>query len=192
MPRFKLKAKDFKTYEILRKAVDDTVIIQKQRDLAYGRWDFVVFGELNKNETVLRVGFAEYSMIQQVPVYIASLGEPGLANMRGVPIEEFIADDIPDEYHGLQIYQVEPVRPLTVSLKKSLGSLGQVADKICKEYETQNIAIIQTPRDKDWMISVMSYLHQCDQHFPDRVQQVFYRHAMRGDLLSAPDGGYLN
>lgn len=190
MPRFKLKAKDRKSYERLKKAVEDTVIIQKQRDLAHGHWDFVVFGAVDKDKTILRVGYAEYSMIQRVPVYIAALGEPGIGDMNGVPIDEFISDDIPDDYQGLLIYQVEPVRPLTISLKKTLDSIGKVADKICKEYETQNIAVIHAPHENDWVISVMRYLHECDQHFPDRVQQSFRRHA--SNLVSAPDGGFLN
>ena len=192
MPRFKLKAKDLKTHEKLKKAVKDTVIIQAQRNMSYGHWDFVVFGALDKDKTILRVGFAEYSMIKRMPLYIASLGESGVSGMQGVPIDEFIADDIPEEYQGLQIYQVEPVRPLTITLKKSLDSIGRVADKICKEYETQNIAIIHTPAESDWVISVMRYLHECDQYFPDQVQQAFRKSASKNDLVSAPDCGFLN
>ena len=42
-----------------------------------------------------------------------------------------------------------------------------------KEYEAANIAIIRSPHESDWMISVMKYLNECDQNFPDPVQQIF-------------------
>lgn len=185
MPRFSLKAKDQKTFEKLEKAVQETVIIQGQKSLAYGHWDFVVFAPAGKKETMLRVGYAEYATIQRAPLYIASLGEPGLMNMNSVPIEEFLSeDDVPEEYQGLEIYQVDPVRPLNITEKKTLGPFAQAADKICKEYETQNIAVIQAPRESDWLISVMKYLNECDQNFPDQIQQT-----LQSKISSANGGG---
>ena len=68
---------------------------------------------------------------------------------------------------------MDPIRPLTIQKKKSLPAISKSADKICKEYEDQNIAVIHAPREIDWMISVMKYLHEFDQSFPDRVQESF-------------------
>ncbi len=189
MPEIKFKARDLETYNKLKKAVADTVIIQKQRTITYGRWDFVVFGAVDKEQTILRVGYAEHSMIQRAPVYIASLGDSG--HSKGLPIEEFIADDIPDDYRGLEILNIEPLRPLTISMKKKLDAIAQAADRICKEYETQNIAVIHAPHENDWVISVMTYLHNCDQHFPDIVQQSF-RDRVAGSDMGSPRRSFLN
>ncbi|MBI5184647.1 MAG: hypothetical protein HZA01_02840 [Nitrospinae bacterium] len=197
MPKFKLKARDLKTYEKLKKAVDGTVIVQRQKDLAYGRWDFVVFGASSKDETVVRRGYAEYGLIHRAPVYIASVGEPGLGhNMSGMPIEEFIGgEDVPDDYRGLEIFQLSPARPLTISEKKTLGAVRHAGDTICKEYEGQNIAVIHAPHESDWAISVMHYLHECDRHFPDRVVEAF-RSRAGGDFITFPGRagslGYVN
>lgn len=185
MPRFTLKAKDQKTFEKLEQAAQETVIIQSQKSLAYGHWDFVVFAPAGKKETMLRIGYAEYATIQRAPLYIASLGEPGLMNMNSVPIEEFLSEeDIPEEYQGLEIYQFDPLRPINITEKKTYGPFSKAADKICKEYETQNIAVIQAPRESDWLISVLKYLNECDQHFPDQVQQ-----ALQSRISTAQSGG---
>ena len=191
MPGIKFKTRNLETYNKLKKAVENTVIVQKQRTITYGHWDFVVFGALDKEQTILRVGYAEHSMIQRVPLYIAALGDPGRSNMPGVPIEDFITDDIPDDYRGLEIFNVEPMRPLTISIKKQLNAIGQAADQICKEYESQNIAVIHAPHENDWVISVMTYLHDCDQHFPDTVQQTF-RHRVAGTDSDTQGRGLLN
>lgn len=171
MPQFKLRAKDKKVIDAIQEAYEQSVIIQPQKSITYGRWDFVVFAEAGKDETILRVGFAEHAAIQRAPLYIASLAQPGLMDVSGVPIEEFITEDVPEEYQGLEIIQVDPVRPLTIQEKKSLPAITVSADKICKEYEDQNIAVIQAPGEKDWMIAVMKYLNECDNAFPDPVQE---------------------
>ncbi len=173
MPQFKLRAKDKKVFEAIQKAVEETIVVQRQKSMTYGRWDFVVFGEADKDTTILREGYAEHTTIKRAPLYIASLARPGLNNLIGVPIEEFITEDIPKEYQGLEIIQVDPVRPLTIQKKKTLPGITKTADLICKEYEDQNIAVIHAPRDADWMISLMKYLNECDQAFPDRIQESF-------------------
>ncbi len=171
MPQFKLRAKDKKVIEAIQEAYEKTVIVQRQTSITYGRWDFVVFGPANEDETILRVGYAEHAVIQRAPVYIASLAQPGLMDLNGIPIEEFITEDVPEEYQGLEIIQVDPVRPLTILEKKFLPATGKSGDKICREYEDQNIAVIQAPRDNDWMIAVMKYLNECDKAFPDPIQE---------------------
>ena len=172
MPQIKLRAKDQVIFDKLTEAYEKTEIIQRQRELSAGRWDFVVFGESGKNQTVLREGFAEHASIKRAPIYIASLSQSGLTDVNGIPIEEFIEEDIPEKYKDLEIIQVDPLRPLTIIKKETYyGKKG--ADKIFSEYEDVNIAIIRTPHETDWMISVMKYLNDCDQNFPDAVQQAF-------------------
>lgn len=196
MPQFKLRAKDKKAIDAIQSAYEQTVILQRQESITYGRWDFVVFAEADKEETILRVGYAEQAAIQRAPLYIASLAQPGLMDVSGVPIEEFITEDVPEEYQGLEIIQVDPIRPLTIQEKKSLPSIGKSADKICKEYEDQNIAVIQAPRENDWMIGVMKYLNECDNAFPDPVQASLDQARNQGNLFSfGRDGGstgYMN
>ena len=172
MPKLKLRAKDQVVFDKITEAYEKTEIIQRQRQLAPGRWDFVVFGSSEKNQTVFREGFAEHAVIKRAPIYIASLAQSGLTNVNGVPIEEFIEEDVPEKYQGLEIVQVDPLRPLNI-IKKDKYSGKKGADKICKEYEAANIAIIRSPHESDWMISVMKYLNECDQNFPDPVQQIF-------------------
>lgn len=187
MPRIKLKAKDQKTFDRLKKAVDATVVIQKQKTLTYGRWDFVVMGAAETKRMIVRVGYAEQTKIHRAPLYVASLGKPGWMNMNSVPIEEFIGEDFPEEYQGLEIYQLDPIRPLKISEKKSVPLNVRTTDQICREYENQNIALIQAPRDADWAIAVMKYLHECDQVFPDLIQESFLTQASsRGNRLQGP------
>ena len=172
MPQIKLRAKDQVIFDKLTEAYEKTEIIQRQRELAAGRWDFVVFGESDGNKTVLREGFAEHASIKRAPIYIASLAQPGLTDVNGIPIAEFIDEDIPEKYKDLEIIQVDPLRPLAI-VKKETYSREKGADKIFNEYEDVNIAVIRAPHETDWMISVMKYLNECDQSFPDSVQQAF-------------------
>ena len=172
MPKIKLRAKDQVIYDKITESYEKTEIIQRQRQLTSGRWDFVVFGDSGSNRTVFREGFAEHASIKRAPIYIASLAQSGLTDVNGIPIEEFVQEDIPEKYQGLEIIQVDPLRPLTVVIKENYaGEKGP--DKICREYEDTNIAIIRSPHETDWMISVMKYLNECDQNFPDPVQQKF-------------------
>ena len=178
MPQIKLRAKDQVIFDKLTEAYEKTEIIQRQRELAAGRWDFVVFGESDGNKTVLREGFAEHASIKRAPIYIASLAQSGLTDVNGIPVEEFIDEDIPEKYKGLEIIQVDPLRPLAI-VKKENYSREKGADKIFNEYEDVNIAIIRAPHETDWMISVMKYLNECDQNFPDSVQQAFVRQSSK-------------
>jgi hypothetical protein len=184
MPKISVRTRDQKVYEKLVEAYEKTVIIQKQKRLTYGRWDFVVFGPTDKNETVLLEGYAEQASIKRVPIYIASLAQPGLTNVNGIPIEEFIEEDIPEKYKGLEIIHVDPLRPLTIKKRNTLPGTGRASDQICKDYENENIAIIHSPHESDWMIAVMKYLSECDRAFPDPVQETFSRNF-------SPHGGFL-
>ena len=187
MPQIKLRAKDQVIFDKLAEAYEKTEIIQRQRELSAGRWDFVVFGESGKNQTVLREGFAEHACIKRAPIYIASLSQSGLTDVNGIPIEEFIEEDIPEQYKGLEIIQVDPLRPLSIIRKETYqGKKGR--DKIFSEYEDANIAIFRAPRETDWMISVMKYLNDCDQSFPDSVQQAFMSQSSKNDFSLSKTG----
>ena len=172
MPQIKLRAKDQAIFDKLTDAYEKTEIIQRQRELTAGRWDFVVFGESGKNQIIFREGFAEHASIKRAPIYIASLSQSGLTDVNGIPIEEFIDEEIPEKYKGLEIIHVDPLRPLSI-VKKETHHGKKGADKIFNTYEDVNIAIIRAPHETDWMISVMKYLNECDQNFPDTVQQAF-------------------
>jgi len=172
VPQIKLRTKDQAIFDKLTEAYEKTEIIQRQRKLTAGRWDFVVFGGSGKNQTVFREGFAEHASIKRAPIYIASLSQSGLTDVNGIPIEEFIDEDIPEKYKGLEIIHVDPLRPLSI-VKKETHHGKKGADKIFNTYEDVNIAIIRAPHETDWMISVMKYLNECDQNFPDTVQQAF-------------------
>jgi len=88
VPKFKLRAKDQVVFDKITEAYEKTEIVQRQRQLTAGRWDFVVFGASEKNQTVFREGFAEHATIKRAPIYIASLAQSGLTNVNGIPIEE--------------------------------------------------------------------------------------------------------
>jgi len=194
VPKIKLRAKDRVIFDKITEAYEKTEIVQRQRELTSGRWDFVVFGESDETQTVFREGFAEHASIKRAPIYIASLAQSGLTDVNGIPIEEFIEEDIPEKYQGLEIIQVDPLRPLTI-VKKDNYSGKKAADKICKEYEESNIAIIRAPHETDWMISVMKYLNECDQNFPDPVQQAFSGRSSKNIFSlgqTGPSSGRLN
>ena len=54
VPKIKLRAKDKVIYDNITEAYEKTQIVQRQRELAAGRWDFVVFGPSDKNQTVFK------------------------------------------------------------------------------------------------------------------------------------------
>ena len=194
MPKIKFRAKDKVIYDKITEAYEKTQIVQRQRELAAGRWDFVVFGPSDKNQTIYREGFAEHASIKRAPIYIASLAQSGLTDVNGIPVEDFIEDDIPEKYHGLEIIQVDPLRPLTI-IKKENCSGKNSEEKIFVGYEETNIAIIRSPHETDWVISVMRYLNECDQNFPDAVQQAFSRRSSNQILSfrqTGPSSGRLN
>ncbi len=51
-------------------------------------------------------------------VYIATLGNPEEVGMRGMPIREFAQGDVPMELRDLEIYQIDPLRPLTILINE--------------------------------------------------------------------------
>ena len=68
MPKLKLRAKDQAVFDKIKEAYEKTEIVQRQRQLTAGRWDFVVFGDSEKNQHVFREGFAEHAAIKRAPI----------------------------------------------------------------------------------------------------------------------------
>ncbi len=185
MPRLKLKPKNQKSFEKIQKALEGTSIIQRQESLTYGRWDFVVYGPSSKKETILRQGYAEHASIQRAPLYVATLADPGNTGIGGVPLEELLPEnEIPKEYEGLEIIQIDPIRPLTITEKQSLPELNKAEDVIGKKFESKNTAIIKSLKAEDWVISVMKYLNETDKFFPDLIQTNFHNEVLQRNSFS--------
>jgi hypothetical protein len=120
---------------------------------------------------VVREGCAVHLRIESALVYIAAMGDPEVIGGGGMPIEEFAQGDIPPELKGLEIYHIDPVRPLTILEKRKGPPVSEAADRILGEYENKNIAVIETPHEQYWSVSVLKYLRECDQFFPDALTE---------------------
>lgn len=175
MPKIELQPKDRKMLEKVKKVAEDTKIVQRQLDLTCGHWDFVVFGPSEGN-LVIREGYAQHAKILDASAYIVSVAQSGnygcgtYGNIKPMPIEDLIADDIPEELKGLEVLNIDPLRPLSISLKKTVPS--SKGEKLLQDnYADKNIAIIQTPDEKYWAISVLKYLNECDRFFPDFLSE---------------------
>ncbi|VAX21502.1 hypothetical protein MNBD_NITROSPINAE02-2118 [hydrothermal vent metagenome] len=160
--------------ESLRRKVDETlektIIHKRQKELAIGRWDFVVFGPSQKagGDAVLRIGAAETMVIQNASIYVASIGSPEVIGHEGMmAIEELAGEDISDELRGLEVYHMAPIRPLQVVSKREGMSLDKMRDAVFDEFGDANTAIIETPDEAAWSLSVLKYLGECDEYFPD-------------------------
>ena len=174
MPKVELQPKDGKMLKKINKVVEGTNIVQRQLELTCGHWDFVVFGP-NKSSMIIREGYAQHVRILNSAAYIVSVAEQGdyagrsYGNIAPIPIEELV-DDIPDELKGLEVLNVDPLRPLSINFKKTVSLLK--GEKLIQEnYADKNIAIIQTPDEKYWAISVLKYLNECDRFFPDFLSE---------------------
>ncbi len=160
--------------ESLRRKVDETlektIIHKRQKELAIGRWDFVVFGPSLETGggAVLRVGVAETMVIQNASIYVASIGSPEVIGHEGMmAIEELAGEDISDELRGLEVYHMAPIRPLQIVSKREGESLDKMRDMVFDEFGDANTAIIETPDEAAWSLSALKYLGECDDHFPD-------------------------
>lgn len=171
MPNFRIKADRQETIDIVEEVFAQTKILKRQIELELGRWNFVVFGQHEARDTILREGCAVHLRLDNSLVYIATLGDPDKIGMRGMPIEEFAHGDIPDELRDLEIYQIDPVRPLKVFDKRTLPPALDVRELILKEFEAKNVAVIETPDEKYWSLSVLKYLYECDRYFPDALTE---------------------
>ncbi len=167
MPDFRLRADRQETYRIVEEVFAQTRILRRQLELELGRWSFVVFGPHSQEGTVVREGCAVHFRVDNVLVYLATVGNPEDVGIRGMPIEEFARGDIPHELKDLDIYQIDPVRPLKIYDKRSMPLSDHIQDDILGQFAGRNIAIIETPDEKYWSLSVLKYLWECDRFFPD-------------------------
>lgn len=167
MPQFRLRVEHAETFDLIERVFDETRIIKREKELELGRWRFVVFGRQGTEGTVVREGCAMHLAVDDRLVYVATLGDPEILGVRGMPLEEFARGDIPDELRDLEIYHIDPVRPLKISEKRTLPSDPAVRDMIIEEFQQRNIAVIETPDEKYWSLSVLKYLYECDRFFPD-------------------------
>ncbi len=175
MPKIGLQPRGKEMLKKIEKIVEGTNIIQRQLELTHGHWDFVVFGP-SKNNTIIRAGYAQHLRILTEPAYTISVADPSnysggaYGNITPMPIEEFVSGDVPEELKGLDILNVDPLRPLSIELKKTVPK-SQGEKLVEKNYGEKNIAIIQTPNEKYWAISVLKYLNECDQFFPNFLNE---------------------
>lgn len=173
MPKIELQAKNSKMLKKVKKIVEGTDIIQRQIELTHGHWDFVVMGP-NKNNLVIRKGYAQHVKVLDSSAYVVTVVNPSnyldCSHRNTIPIEEFISGDIPEDLKGLDVLNVDPIRPLSIVLKKTLP-LSKGEKMVQDDYSNKNIAIIQTPDEEYWAISVFKYLNECDQYFPDALNE---------------------
>lgn len=171
MPNFQLRPKDKKTYEKIKEILQETKILKTQDDLQYGHWDFVVVGPSSKTNTVIRKGYAQQARILSSPVYLATIMSPNDATGgSGIPIEEIISG-VPEDLMGMEVLQIDPVRPFSIDNQSEGPDLKEAVKQVMKRYDNENIAIIETPDEKYWGISVMKYLNDFDRAFPDSVTE---------------------
>ncbi len=175
MPKIELQPKNEEMLKKVKQIVEGTNVVQRQLELAHGHWDFVVFGT-SKNNMVFREGYAQHVKILDASAYVMSVVD--IASCRGrshsgafpVPLEELVANDIPEDLKGLNVLNVDPLRPLSINFEKTVSlSKGEKLNQ--DNYADKNIAIIQTPDEKYWAISVLKYLNECDQFFPDFLNE---------------------
>ena len=171
MPDFKLKAEHLETYQKVEEIFQKSRILKRQLELELGRWNFVVFGPQGKEHTIIREGSAVHMKVKDGLVYIAAVGNPDEVGSRGMPIKEFAQGDIPAELWDLEVYQIDPLRPLRIFDKRKGPHPSEASERIVEEFQEKNIAIIETPDESYWSLSVLKYLKECDQFFPDALTE---------------------
>ncbi|MBI5184595.1 MAG: hypothetical protein HZA01_02575 [Nitrospinae bacterium] len=185
MSRFHLKPKDYKSFEKLQEIIDGTKILRTQDDLIHGHWDFVVVGPSSKNASVIREGYAQHARILNSSLYLATLMNPfGREGGVGIPIEDLISE-IPEDLKGMEVLQVDPVRPFSIKSQTEGPALDAAVKQVLEFYENKNITIIQSPDEKYWGISVMKYLNDFDRAFPDQLNEAIRKGSLplKGSLL---------
>ena len=156
---------------VVKEVFEQTKILKRQLELELGRWSFVVFGPQGNESTIIREGCAVHLRVDNGLVYIAAVGNPDDIGVRGMPIEEFAQGDIPPELKGLEIYHIDPLRPLKIFEKRKGPPFPEAPEVILEEYRDKNIAVIETPDESYWSLSVLKYLKECDQYFPDSLTE---------------------
>jgi hypothetical protein len=173
MGKMKIKLNDKKSLKKIERVIHETVVHRRQFRMQLGVWPFVVFGPRPDGLTVVRAGSAEQSMIQRLPVYIATLGDH-VPDHDGVPIEEIVEGEVPAELSGLKVFNLTPLRPLNVTSKRETSATGQDAiAEIMELYKGNDTAVIETPDESFWALSVLKYLDESDTVFPSPIMSDF-------------------
>jgi len=109
--------------------------------------------------------------VETALVYVASVGNPDEVGAGGMPIEEFAQGDVPSELQGLEIYQIDPLRPLKILDKRQGPPPSEAAEAVMEEFRDKNVAVIESPDESFWSLSVLKYLQECDRFFPDSLTE---------------------
>jgi hypothetical protein len=181
MGKISLRARREDTRKKLAEIIEGSIIHQRQRELAPGKWDVVVFGPSRKKKgSVLRVCVAEQMVIQNASVYLAAVGDPHLIGRPGmVTLEELAGGDLSEELYGLEVYNVSPIRPISVVEKRDGDDLDRMRELALKEFSDKNVTLIETPDEEAWSLAVLKYLDEIDDIFPDPLMSAI-RNTMRG------------
>jgi len=177
MKRVGLRSKNAELLKKAEQALAETVIHRRPFFINGGVWPFVVFGGDKDGNTVIRTGHAEQALVQGAPLYLATVGGAHIPDSAGIPIEELAGGDVPGELAGLMVFQLSPMRPLTIASKTSKrgsANMNDAASEILELHRGNNAAIIETPDEAFWALSVLKYLDETDRFFPDPVVADFY------------------
>jgi hypothetical protein len=181
MGKISLRARREDTRKKLAEIIEGSIIHQRQRELAPGKWDVAVFGPNHKTKgAVLRVCVAEQMVIQNASVYLAAVGDPHLIGRPGmVTLEELAGGDLSEDLYGLEVYNVTPIRPISVVERRDGTDLDRMRELALKEFSDKNVTLIETPDEEAWSLAVLKYLDEIDDIFPDTVMSAI-RNTMRG------------
>lgn len=175
MDKMEFRLKDRRFMAKVERVLAETVVHRRQFKIRDGVWPFVVFGPDADGNAVIRVGSAEQARIHKIPVYIATIGGPHVSDSEGLPIEELAGGDIPDELVGMKVFHLSPMRPLLVNTKRVGSRLDKrVPDELMEFYKGNDSAVIETPDEAYWALSVLKYLDEVDRFLPGPVLADFY------------------
>ena len=174
MKRVSLRHSDRKKMEKAQEVLEGTIVHRHPFTIEDGIWHFVVVGPHANGMSSVRTGTAEQARIQAAPLYIATLGGPHIADADGVPIEEFAGGDLPEELAGLKIFHLSPLRPLEITTRRQGPPMNEAVAEALERYKGNETAIIETPDEAYWALSVLKYLDESDLFFPDPVLTRFY------------------
>ncbi len=174
MKRVRLRHNDRAKMEKAEQVLAGTRIHRRPFTINAGVWRFMVVGPDKRGMSVIRTGSAEQARVAAAPLYIATLGGPHIPESAGVPLEEFSSGDLPEELAGLRIFHLAPLRPLSVAARRQGPPVGEAVDEILGRCAEDDTAVIETPDEAYWALSVLKYLDESDRFFPDPVMAEFY------------------
>jgi hypothetical protein len=179
MKNFRFKGNSEEIFRKIEQVLEQTVIHRRPFVIYQGKWPFVVLGADKKGNSVIRAGYAEQSLIKKAPVYIATVGGDYIAGSEGIPIEELAGGDVPEEVAGLKVFHMSPMRPVTVTARKDGPPLKEAVSEALERYDDNATAVIETPDEAHWIISVLKYLDESDRFSGDPVMEHFYSRLAR-------------